>query len=125
MKIKDIEYKALKAIETNKNLTQRELAKSLDISLGKTNFIMKAFVTRGWIKLDNFRKSNNKIGYAYILTPKGILEKTKLAWKFLNYKQNEYEILKEESGPIRSIAKSAEKNPLNEENMEITLKKKL
>lgn len=101
MKIKDIEYKALKAIESNKNLTQRELAKSLDISLGKTNFIMKAFVTRGWIKLDNFRKSNNKIGYAYILTPKGILEKTKLAWKFLNYMQNEFEILQEEISLLR------------------------
>jgi len=96
MKINDIEYKILKEIESNKNLTQRELAKSLDISLGKTNYIIRAFVDKGWVKLDNFRKSNNKVGYVYILTPKGILEKTGLAWKFLSYKEKEYELLKQE-----------------------------
>ena len=119
MKIKNIEYKALRAIESNKNLTQRELAKSLDISLGKANYIIKAFVSRGWIKLDNFRKSDNKIGYVYILTPRGIIEKSSLAWKFLSYKQNEYEILKKEISLLKDEIDS------DSEGRTITMNKKI
>tara|TARA_Y100000817_G_C16706544_1_gene477284 strand:+ start:335 stop:700 length:366 start_codon:yes stop_codon:yes gene_type:complete len=120
MKIKDIEYKALKEIESNKNLTQRELAKSLDISLGKTNYIIKAFISRGWVKLDNFRKSNNKIGYVYILTPQGILEKSTLAWKFLNYKQSEYEALKKEISLLRDEINADEISNVKDQNNKVS-----
>ena len=96
MKINDVEYKILKQLELNKNITQRELAKTLDISLGKTNYIINAFIDKGWVKLNNFRKSNNKIGYAYLLTPIGIVEKSALTWKFLIHKQQEFDDLKKE-----------------------------
>ena len=106
MKINDIEYKVLKELELNQNITQRELAKTLDISLGKTNYIINAFVDRGWVKLNNFRKSNNKIGYMYLLTPIGILKKSALTWKFLKYKQQEFDQLKKEILMLKNEIKS-------------------
>ena len=66
---------ALKLLEKNPELTQRELAVELGISLGKTHYMVKALIDIGWIKLDNFQRSNNKWGYAYLLTPMGLAEK--------------------------------------------------
>ena len=90
----DIEYKILKIFEDNPNVTQRQIARDLNVSLGKTNYIVRALIDRGWIKLSNFKRSDNKLGYIYLLTPKGITEKSILSQKFLRRKSEEYNRLK-------------------------------
>tara|TARA_B100000676_G_C18085391_1_gene854585 strand:+ start:142 stop:453 length:312 start_codon:yes stop_codon:yes gene_type:complete len=90
----DIQYRVLKILESNPNISQRQLSKELGISLGKTNYVLRALVDRGFVKLNNFRRSNNKIGYAYKLTPEGITNKSKLAKLFLANKVKEFEMLK-------------------------------
>lgn len=92
----DLEYKILKNIEANPSLTQRELAKELDVSLGKINYVIRALLDIGWVKIDNFRKSDNKIGYLYFLTPEGIAQKTIITQQFLQRKIEEYDNLKKE-----------------------------
>ena len=92
----DTEYKILKIFEDNPNATQRQIAKDLNVSLGKTNYIVRALIDRGWIKLSNFKRSDNKLGYIYLLTPKGIAEKSILSQKFLRRKSEEYNRLKKE-----------------------------
>tara|TARA_B100000686_G_C16730083_1_gene940141 strand:- start:764 stop:1081 length:318 start_codon:yes stop_codon:yes gene_type:complete len=92
----DFEFKALKMLEENPNLTQREISKELGISLGKTHYILKALISRGLLTLERFKTSENKIAYLYLLTPKGIIEKSSLAQDFLDRKQEEFERLKSE-----------------------------
>ena len=92
----DLEYKILKNIEANPGLTQRQLAKELDVSLGKVNYVIRALLDIGWVKIDNFRKSDNKIGYLYLLTPEGIAQKTIITQQFLQRKIEEYDNLKKE-----------------------------
>tara|TARA_Y100000996_G_scaffold408091_1_gene386607 strand:+ start:3503 stop:3835 length:333 start_codon:yes stop_codon:yes gene_type:complete len=99
------DYKVLSELDKNPNLTQRELAKKVNFSLGKANYVLEALYKRGLIKLDNFRKSGNKSGYAYILTPKGIKEKIVITKKFLNEKVNEYEKLEKEIKDLKNIVK--------------------
>ena len=77
-------------------MTQRQIARDLNVSLGKTNYIVRALIDRGWIKLSNFKRSDNKLGYIYLLTPKGITEKSILSQKFLRRKSEEYNRLKKE-----------------------------
>ena len=91
MKLKqlDNEYTLLKMIKDNPEVTQRELSKELGLSLGKTNYLIHALMDKGWVKLTNFRRSNNKIGYLYLITPKGITEKGILAINFLERKSAE------------------------------------
>ena len=72
----ELEYRLLKILDRKPDLTQRQLAKELGISLGKTHYLIKSLIDVGWVKLDNFQNSDNKWGYAYLLTPKGIVEKT-------------------------------------------------
>jgi EPS-associated MarR family transcriptional regulator len=91
-----VRYKVLQAIEHNPAASQRELAKELGVSLGSVNFCIKAFVEKGLIKVDNFVKSDNKRGYAYYLTPQGIVEKSEITGQFLKRKKQEYELLKQE-----------------------------
>lgn len=92
----DLRFRVLKLIEQNPELNQRELAQALGVSLGKTNYVLKALVGKGMVKLENFNKSKNKLGYAYLLTPMGITEKSKLTMAFLKRKTQEYELLKAE-----------------------------
>lgn len=92
----DLRFRILKLIEQNPELNQRELAQALGVSLGKTNYVLKALVGKGMVKLENFNKSQNKLGYAYLLTPMGIAEKSKLTMAFLKRKTQEYELLKAE-----------------------------
>jgi EPS-associated MarR family transcriptional regulator len=89
-------YKILKKLETNPEISQRDLAKGLGISLGKTNFCIQALIEKGLIKANNFRNSQNKKAYFYYLTPKGMEEKTSITLQFLKYKMAEYEVLKVE-----------------------------
>ena len=92
----EISYKLLKLLEERPDISQRELARELGISLGKTNYCVKALVDKGWVKVNNFRSSGNKLAYAYILTPKGMSEKAQVTLSFLQRKRGEFERLKQE-----------------------------
>ena len=92
----EISYTLFKLIEADPDISQRELAKEMGISLGKTNYCLKGLMEKGWLKARNFRNSNNKIAYAYILTPTGLSEKAKLTARYLKHKVHEYETLKSE-----------------------------
>jgi EPS-associated MarR family transcriptional regulator len=105
----ELEYRALKILEQHPDLTQRQLAEELGISLGKTHYLVKSLIDVGWVKLDNFQKSNNKWGYAYLLTPMGIAEKTAITARFLIKKQREYNALKEEIAQLQDEVRSQSK----------------
>ena len=90
----ELRLKVLRALEANPELSQRQLAAELGVSLGGVNYALKALIERGFVKVDNFRKSGRKAAYLYLLTPKGIVEKTSLAAAFLGRKLEEYEVLK-------------------------------
>ena len=92
----DLQYRALKILERRPDLTQRQLSEELGVSLGKTHYLVKSLIDVGWVKLDNFQRSNSKWGYAYLLTPKGIVEKAAITARFLIRKQREYNELQEE-----------------------------
>ena len=96
MSNQELEYRVLKILEQQPDLTQRQLAKELGISLGKTHYLVKSLIDVGWVKLDNFQKSDNKWGYAYLLTPMGIAEKAAITARFLVRKQREYNALHDE-----------------------------
>lgn len=95
-------YKILKELETNPEISQRDLARVLGISLGKANYCVQALIERGLIKANNFRNSQNKKAYFYYLTPKGMEEKASITLHFLKYKMAEYEELKKEIEQLRS-----------------------
>ena len=86
----------LRKIEKSKNITQRTMAKELGISLGKLNYCLKALKDKGLIKIKNFEQNPNKLNYFYVLTPRGIGEKTKLTLNFMKQKMKEYDELKKE-----------------------------
>lgn len=92
----EFRYKILKAIESNPEISQREIARKLGISLGKVNFCLKALIEVGWVKAENFRNNKNKFSYVYLLTPNGIEQKAIIAMRFLKLKIQEYEQLKAE-----------------------------
>ena len=92
----ELEYRALKILEKHPNMTQRQLSEALGVSLGKTNYLLKSLIDVGWIKLDNFQRSDNKWGYAYLLTPSGVTEKAAITLRFLKRKQREYNDLQSE-----------------------------
>ena len=86
----------LRKIQKKPDSSQRELAKELDFSLGKLNYCLKALQSKGFVKIKNLSKNPNKLNYFYILTPKGITEKTKLTVNFMRRKMQEYDELKKE-----------------------------
>ena len=90
------QFQVLRKIKKNPESTQRELAKELGFSLGKLNYCLQSLREKGLIKINNFNKNPNKINYFYILTPKGLAEKTKLTINFMKRKMREYEELKKE-----------------------------
>ena len=91
-------FDVLCKIQKKPESTQRELAEELGFSLGKLNYCLKALKSKGLIKIENFKKNPNKVNYIYVLTPKGIAEKTKLTINFMKRKMKEYEELKKEIG---------------------------
>jgi len=97
----DARYRILRALEVNPDVSQRELADELGISLGKVNYCLKALVDKGLIKAKNFSKSANKKRYLYVLTPVGIDSRARLTKRFLVRKMAEYETLKAEIEDIR------------------------
>ena len=96
MKNNQDHFNVLRKIRNKPESTQRQLAKDLGFSLGKLNYCLKALKNKGLVKIENFKKNPKKINYIYILTPKGISEKTKLTVNFMQRKIEEYDELKEE-----------------------------
>jgi EPS-associated MarR family transcriptional regulator len=92
----EIHLKVLRHLESNPNVTQRELAEHLGVSLGKANYCLKALIEKGFIKARNFKNSNHKSAYLYVLTPKGMEAKLRISVAFLRRKTHEYEQLKQE-----------------------------
>ena len=89
----ELQYRVLNQLDNDPHMTQRQLADVLGVSLGKTNYVVKALIDVGWLKLGNFRRSNNKMGYAYLLTPAGVVEKAVITKRFLLRKRQEYKLL--------------------------------
>ena len=102
---KTTHYSLLKTLEENPGLSQRDLAKRLGISLGKVNFCLKALVEKGSLKINNFRNNENKLAYAYLLTPRGVEQKARMTVQFLKYKVQEYERLRTEIEELQREAK--------------------
>ena len=107
----ELRLRVLRALEANPELSQRQLAAELGVSLGGVNYALKALIERGFVKADNFRKSGTKVAYLYVLTPKGIAEKSALATAFLGRKLEEYEVLRQEIEALKGdvgLGKGAE-----------------
>lgn len=99
------DYRLLKLLEANPHMSQRELAQAMGVSLGKLNYCLKALVAKGFVKLENFRRNNDKRVYAYLLTPIGIEEKARVTVAFLQRKLAEYEAV---LGEIEELRKEVE-----------------
>jgi len=97
-------FDILRKIQSRPNSTQRALAEELGFSLGKLNYCLKALKNKGLVKIAHFKKNRNKFNYIYILTPKGIAEKTKLTVNFMARKMKEYEELKKEIKNTKSFS---------------------
>lgn len=96
MKNDQDQFEVLRKIQKTPEFSQRELAVELGFSLGKLNYCLRALKFKGLVKIENFTKNPNKINYIYVLTPKGISEKTKLTINFMKRKMREYEELERE-----------------------------
>lgn len=95
-------YRVMQLLQENPDLTQRELAEKLGVSVGGVNYCLKALVDKGWVKMKNFAHSKNKFGYVYVLTPHGLSEKAELTGRFLKRKMAEYEALRGEIEVLKS-----------------------
>lgn len=102
-------YKLLKFIEAEPHLSQREIAQKMGVSLGKTNYCLKALVDKGFIKFQNFYKNKKKSAYIYFLTPQGIEEKAAVTYRFLQRKIKEYENIKVEIESLKDEAALSKK----------------
>ena len=98
----EVELEILRKIEENPNLTQRQIAEHLELSLGKINYLIKALLAKGLLKMNNFRGSGRKLGYLYLLTPQGVDTKRKLTMLFLQRKSKEFDKLKKEMEQINN-----------------------
>ena len=103
MKINQEQFEILRKVLKKPSSSQRELASELGISLGKINFILKELKKKGLIKINNFKKNKNKVGYLYVLTPKGIAEKSRLTINFMKIKMQEYDELKKEIEEFKTV----------------------
>ena len=99
-------YRILKLLDSDPEMSQRQLARELDISLGRVNYCLQALIEKGFVKVGNFRNSNDKRAYLYMLTPSGIKAKAKITLKFLKVKIAEYETLRKEVSDLRREAAS-------------------
>ena len=95
-------FKTLHELSSNGNLTQRELSERLGLSLGSVNYVIQALIGKGYVKAQRFKNSKNKMGYMYILTPKGMNEKVKQTQEFIHRKMVEYERLKREIETLKN-----------------------
>lgn len=104
-------YRILRVIEAHPEISQRELSRTLGVSLGKTHYLLKALLDKGLVKADNFRRSDNKLAYAYLLTPAGLSAKLALTKAFLRHKEKEYEGMREEIAQLRQELDQAGRKP--------------
>lgn len=102
MQSNDLDYALLRQIENLQSTNQRDLASRLGISVGRVNFCLRAVIDRGWVKVNNFRRADNKWAYAYLLTPSGANAKLHLARAFLERKEQEFEQLQNEIEMLRN-----------------------
>jgi len=102
------QFEIMRRLGSKPEQTQRELATSLGISLGKANYCLKALIAKGFVKAENYRKSNNKLAYLYLLTPSGIAAKTDLTRRFLAIKVHEYEALQAEIARLQDESNVSE-----------------
>ena len=102
----EIHLKVLRELEENPDITQRELARELGVSLGKANYCLKALIDKGFIKARNFKNSDNKRAYLYVLTPRGIEEKSRISVSFLRRKMDEFESLRREIEELKAEVKN-------------------
>ena len=98
----DLDFRILRLLQGEPMLTQRELADKVGVSVGQINYCLRALVDKGCVKIQNFRKSDNKLAYAYLLTPSGAAEKAEIAVRFLQRKMVEYEQIKCEIATLQS-----------------------
>ncbi|MBK6726646.1 MAG: MarR family EPS-associated transcriptional regulator [Xanthomonadales bacterium] len=97
----ELRLRLLRQLTEHPELSQREIAQRLGLSLGKTNYCLRALIDKGWVKVNNFRTSNNKLAYAYVLTPSGLRAKINATSTFLRRKQDEYVQLEREIAELR------------------------
>ena len=89
----ELALRVMRVLESTPGMSQRDLAEQSGMSLGSLNYCLRALMAKGLVKMQNFARSNNKWGYAYVLTPSGFAEKAAMTRRFLKYKQKEYEAL--------------------------------
>lgn len=104
-------YQILSLLEGNPEISQREMARELGLSLGKTNYCIRAVIEKGWVKAKNFRNSNNKAAYLYQLTPSGITAKGKITRRFLDRKLKEFQRLEQEIADLRAEVETRQPGP--------------
>ena len=109
----EIRYHLLKILENEPNISQRSMAKKMGISLGKVNYCLTELAKKGFIKVNRFKSAKNKMPYTYLLTVKGIEEKSKLTLNFLKRKLREYEEIKRQIG---ELSKEVEENQFSVNN---------
>lgn len=97
----EVQYKVMRLLESDPRMSQRDVAHALGVSLGKVNYCLRALIGKGWIKAANFKNNKNKAAYMYLLTPRGVTQKGKLAVEFLHIKLREYEYLRAEIEQFR------------------------
>jgi len=107
----ELELVAMRVVAGEPASSQRELASRLGISVGKTNFLLRALLSKGLVKVENFRRSDNKMGYLYLLTPSGVSEKARLTRSFLARKEREYQLLQRQIAALREELGGEELSP--------------
>lgn len=101
---------AMRLLEQKPDMTQRELSREMGLSLGKTHYVLRALLDKGFVKIQNFRRSDNKLAYAYLLTPHGAAEKVRLTRAFLDRKEAEFERLRAAIAQLRQEVRDAQAN---------------
>ena len=114
----DTNFRVMRILEEHPEISQRELSKKLGVSLGGVNYCLSALIDKGFVKAKNFSNNANKVSYAYLLTPKGIREKSQLTVRFLQRKMQEYEDLRREiellKGQLDAPVTSSSADPLSQ-----------
>jgi EPS-associated MarR family transcriptional regulator len=91
----------LRLLEQHPDYSQRQIASALGVSLGKTHYLLKALLGKGWVKVQNFRRNDHKLGYLYVLTPHGVRHRLQLTQAFLTRKEEEYQVLQQQIEVLR------------------------
>lgn len=108
----DVRFRILRLLEDNPEMSQRDLAREVGISTGSANYVLKALIEKGFVKLGNFRAAQDKRRYAYVLTPRGAAEKAEITKRFLARKVAEYEALKAEIAQLRGEIDAGDMRPI-------------